>query len=46
MVNEAAANTWIGVPQAGYSFGEEFPIFLLIFLLPSAVAMFIKWKFL
>jgi hypothetical protein len=42
----AAANMWIGVSQAGYSFREELPIFLLIFLLPSAVAVFVKWKFL
>jgi hypothetical protein len=42
----AAGNMWIGVSQAGYSFREEFPIFLLIFLLPSAVAIFVKWKFL
>jgi hypothetical protein len=42
----AAANMWLGVSQAGYSFREELPIFLLIFLLPSAVAMFVKWKFL
>lgn len=42
----AAANMWIGVSQAGYSFLEELPIFLLIFLLPSAVAIFVKWKFL
>ena len=42
----AAANMWMGVSQAGYSFREELPIFLLIFLLPSAVAMFVKWKFL
>jgi len=42
----AAANMWIGVSQAGYSFREELPIFLLIFLLPSAVAIFVNWKFL
>jgi len=42
----AAANMWIGVSQAGYSFKEELPIFLLIFLLPAAVAVFVKWKFL
>jgi hypothetical protein len=42
----AAANMWIGVSQAGYSVREELPIFLLIFVLPSAVAMFVKWKFL
>jgi small-conductance mechanosensitive channel len=42
----AAANMWVGVSHAGYSFREELPIFLLIFLLPSAVAVFVKWKFL
>ena len=42
----AATNLWIGVSQAGYSFQEELPIFLLIFLLPVAVAVFVKWKFL
>ena len=42
----AAANLWIGVSRAGYSFQEELPIFLLIFLLPVAVAFFVKWKFL
>jgi hypothetical protein len=41
-----AANMWIGVSQAGYSFREELPIFLLIFLLPSALAIFVNWKFL
>jgi hypothetical protein len=34
------------VSHAGYSFREELPIFLLIFLLPSAVALFVTWKFL
>lgn len=42
----AAANMWIGVSQAGYSCREELPVFLLIFSLPSAVAIFVKWKFL
>lgn len=41
----AAVNMWIGVTQAGYSFGEELPIFLLLFGLPSAVAALIAWKF-
>ncbi|MGJ7508058.1 hypothetical protein [Variovorax sp. GT1P44] len=40
----AAANMWIGVAKAGYSFFEELPIFLLIFLVPLAVAVFVKWK--
>jgi hypothetical protein len=42
----AAGNLWIGVTQAGYSFNEELPIFLVIFLLPVATAIFVKWKFL
>lgn len=42
----AGLNMWIGVSRAGYSFQEELPIFLLIFLLPAAVAVFVKWKFL
>lgn len=40
----AAANMWVGVAQAGYSFSEELPVFLLIFVLPVAVAVFVKWK--
>lgn len=42
----AAGNMWMGVSQAGYSLKEELPIFLLIFLVPAAVAVFVKWKFL
>ncbi len=42
----AASNMWIGVSQADYSFREELPIFLLIFLLPAAVAVFVRGKFL
>ena len=42
----AAVNMWIGIAKAGYSFGEELPIFLLIYLLPLAGAAFVvvKWK--
>jgi hypothetical protein len=39
-----AANMWVGVAQAGYSFIEELPVFLLIFALPVAVAVFVKLK--
>ena len=42
----AAVNMWVGVTRAGYSFQEELPIFLLIFLVPTVVAVFVKWKFL
>ena len=41
----AGANMWIGVAKAGYSVAEELPIFLLIFSLPAAAALFIQWKF-
>ena len=39
----AAVHMWIGVAQAGDSFAEAWPIFLLIFLGPAA-AIVIKWK--
>jgi hypothetical protein len=41
----AAANLWIGVSGAGYSFIEELPIFLATFCLPVAAAALIHWKF-
>jgi hypothetical protein len=40
----AGVNMWVGVAKAGYSVTEELPIFLLIFGLPAAVAIFLKWK--
>jgi hypothetical protein len=42
----ACANMWIGVAKAGYSVAEELPILALIFGVPAAVAVFVKWKFL
>lgn len=42
----AAVNMWLGVASAGYSVAEELPIFLLIFGVPTAFAVFIKWQFL
>ena len=42
----AAANMWMGVSQAGYAFREELPVFLVIFLVPTAAAILVKWKFL
>jgi hypothetical protein len=41
----AGTNMWIGVAKAGYSVTEELPIFLLIFGLPAAAAIILKWKF-
>jgi len=40
----AVANMWIGVAKAGYSVAEELPIFALIFVLPAAAAIILKWK--
>lgn len=42
----AGANMWVGVARAGYSVAEELPIFLLIFALPAAVAVLVKWRLL
>lgn len=37
-------NMWIGVTKAGYSVAEELPILLLLFGVPSIVAVVLKWK--
>jgi hypothetical protein len=40
----ALVNLWIGVSRAGYTVREELPIFLLIFALPAALAVYVWWK--
>jgi hypothetical protein len=40
----ALANMWVGVTRAGYSVGEELPIFGVIFVVPAAVAAIIWWR--
>ena len=40
----AGVNMWVGVAKAGYSAAEELPIFLLIFGVPAALAVLLKWK--
>ena len=40
----AGLNLWVGVTRAGYTLREELPIFLLIFALPAALALFVRWK--
>jgi hypothetical protein len=40
----AALNLWYGVAKAGYSVADEFPIFLLIFAVPSVVALLLWWR--
>jgi len=42
----AAANMWVGVAKAGYSVAAELPILALIFGVPGAVAILVRWKFL
>ena len=41
----AGFNLWVGVTKAGYSLGDEQPIFFLIFAVPAAAALFVKWRF-
>jgi hypothetical protein len=40
----AATNMYIGVARAGYAFMEELPIFLLIFGVPAAAALLLRFK--
>jgi hypothetical protein len=40
----STANLWVGVAKAGYTLNEELPIFLLIFAVPTLVAIFLKWR--
>jgi hypothetical protein len=42
----ASANMWVGVARAGYSVAEELPILALIFGVPAAAAVLVRWKFL
>ena len=41
----SAANMYIGVTRAGYSFMEELPIFLLLFGVPAIAALVLRYKF-
>ncbi len=38
-------NMWLGVSRAGYSVAEELPIFLVIFIIPAAVAAAVWWRY-
>ena len=40
----ALVNGWLGV-RAGYTWAQELPISLVIFLVPGAVAAYILWKY-
>jgi hypothetical protein len=39
-------NMWLGVAKAGYSIAEETPILLLLFIVPAALAILFRWRFL
>ena len=40
----AGFNLWVGVTKAGYTVGDELPIFLLIFAVPAALTALLKWR--
>jgi hypothetical protein len=40
----AGINLYLGVKTAGYTVGEELPIFLLVFAIPAIVALLVWWK--
>ena len=40
----AAINLWVGVSSAGYSVAAELPIFVLVFAVPAAIALMVRWK--
>lgn len=40
----AALNMWIGVNRAGYTYAQEFPIFLAVFAIPAAAAAVLAWR--
>ena len=41
----AGINMWVGVSKAGYTVEEEAPIFLVVFLIPAAVALLVWWRY-
>jgi hypothetical protein len=40
----ALVNLWVGVARAGYPLAVEAPIFLIVFGVPAAIALFVGWK--
>lgn len=40
----ALVNMWFGVNRAGYSVGEETPIFIIIFAVPTVIALALWWR--
>ena len=40
----ALANGWLGV-RAGYTWAQELPISLVIFIVPGALAAYVWWRY-
>jgi hypothetical protein len=40
----AASNMYLGAKKAGYSVADEAPLFLLVFSIPAAAALFTWWQ--
>jgi hypothetical protein len=34
---------WVGVSRAGYSVGDELPVFVVVFVVPAAIAFWL-WR--
>jgi hypothetical protein len=41
----AGINMWYGVSRAGYSVSEEAPFFLVVWAVPSSVALWVWWRY-
>jgi len=37
-------NMWVGVSKAGYAVAEELPVFALVLLVPTALAVMVRWR--
>jgi hypothetical protein len=40
----SAFNMWVGITHAGYAIREELPIMLVLFAVPVAIALVVRWK--
>ncbi len=37
-------NLWVGVTRAGYTVAQEFPILLVVFAVPTVLAVVLAWQ--
>lgn len=40
----ALVNLWVGVTRAGYTVAQELPILLVVFAVPSVLAVVLVWQ--